>query len=157
MTKPTFGILTFDQVSEISTLYQQIESLKWQCFNGVNMSATEWDHFEKNAFHLVMAEDNRLLAYCRVCPPHTYLPCASFSRVSVQPDLQKNGFGKIIVNNAINFIGSNLDNHVQIVVRRALLGYYKKWGFVVDNNVNSRNNIYHLMTKSLKVMEPSNI
>lgn len=96
--------------------------------------------------HLCGWLHNELVAYCRLLPPGTaYTKLASIGRVSTHPAHRKDGYGKILMQHAIEKTYSIFNvSTIKIGAQQYLIKFYSNLGFKVISEPYLEDGIPHV-------------
>ena len=108
----------------------------------------DFDDKDKVCHHIMLKENERVVAYCRIVPKGIGYDYISVGRVLVLSSHRRKGIAQEMMKVALEFIKNNLDE--KIVVLSAQLyakGLYESVGFKVISDVYDEVNIPHVKMK----------
>ncbi|MGT2932424.1 GNAT family N-acetyltransferase [Streptococcus catagoni] len=100
----------------------------------------EIDQIDKEAIHIFKSDQGRLVAYCRLIPTDQM---TKLGRVLVLKDLRKEGLGRDLVKNAINYSQKQFPDKT-IYAQAYLQDFYHTFGFKASSQVYLEDNIPHI-------------
>ncbi|MEN1968412.1 GNAT family N-acetyltransferase [Lentibacillus sp. N15] len=104
----------------------------------------ELDNCDQDAIHLFLKENNNIAAYCRLLPTGTTFPEASIGRVLVVEKYRGEGYAKIMMQQAIDFItGQWKETTIKIQAQTYLETFYGSFGFQQISDVYLEDGIPH--------------
>lgn len=115
-----FDTLTNDALYQIFDIRNRVFYLEQK------VSAPDFDYKDQKALHLQGYIGNVLIAYCRIFLPDKTSNTASIGRVAVLAEHRKCGYGRNMIEKAINIIE---DHPIFISAQIYLLNFYKSLGF----------------------------
>ena len=135
-----YNSLTKDELYAILKIRQEVFILEQKC---CYLDADSLDHCSQ---HLMLMENNIIIAYLRVIPKYKLYDEISFGRILVKNSHRKNGLGKDIVNHAINlYSNKNIIISAQLYLKR----FYEEFGFCAFGDEFLEDEIPHIkMLKS---------
>ncbi|KPN15494.1 GNAT family acetyltransferase [Bacillus australimaris] len=104
----------------------------------------EIDYRDQEALHLVAKEDNAIVAYCRIFQSGIMYKEASIGRVLVTQAGRKKGYGKILLDKAIEKLNELGETRIKIQAQAYLKSFYESFGFKVVSNCYDEDGIPHL-------------
>lgn len=129
MNKISWVLKKFDDLT--TTELYCILKLRSEVFV-VEQNCVYLDTDGKDAFsyHFCGWQNNLLVAYCRILPPGLAFPQASIGRVVTHPSHRLNGYGKILMQKAINHTYNIYQcASLQISAQQYLHSFYRNLGF----------------------------
>jgi ElaA protein len=135
-----FKDLPIDELYAIMRLRQRVFVLEQSC------AFVDCDNLDQPSWHLMCYTGDTLAAYCRLLPVDTAYPgYASIGRVVSEPDLRKNGYGKLLMTEALAkcselFGPAPLKIGAQLYLRR----FYESYGFTIAGEVYIEDDIEHI-------------
>ncbi len=98
------------------------------------------------SFHFCGWLHNELVAYCRILPPGAAYPqLASIGRVSTHPSHRKDGYGKILMQKAIEKTYALYNVYeIKIGAQQYLLQFYSNLGFIATGEPYLEDGIPHI-------------
>ncbi|HMS51696.1 MAG: GNAT family N-acetyltransferase [Sphingobacteriales bacterium] len=110
-----------------------------------NSTYLDADGHDKKAWHLLAYFDEKLVGYSRILPPGCTFAACSFGRVCVHPQYRGRGWGRILVEEVIKFIDTQLGRQpIHIAAETYLLPFYQSLGFAPVSEVFLDCNIPHI-------------
>jgi len=89
----------------------------------------EFDDIDYKATHVLFEENEKLIAYLRIYSKRGGV--VSFGRVVVAPEYRKRGYGREIVEKALEYIEKEMNiDTVEIEAQEYLKEFYSSFGFV---------------------------
>jgi ElaA protein len=138
--------LSIDELYTIMRLRQRVFVLEQNC------AFVDCDNLDQDSWHLMCYNDDNLLAaYCRLLPLSLAYPgYASIGRVVSEPDLRKNGYGRMLMEEALKHCQSLFgDVPLQIGAQLYLKRFYESYGFSAVGDIYIEDDIEHVhMIKS---------
>jgi ElaA protein len=103
------------------------------------------DNSDQQSFHLFTTNNNIIAAYCRIIPPGIHYNEASIGRVITAPTERKNGFGKLLMQEAIVQC-KNLypKSSIKIGAQFYLKSFYENLGFTQISEIYDEDGIDHI-------------
>ena len=106
------------------------------------------DDKDQKGFHLCAWQDNQLAAYCRVLPPGVSYPEASIGRIATAMAHRKAGYGRRLVQSAINMALEKFNcKKITISAQAYLQHFYESFGFVKKGEMYLEDEIPHIKMK----------
>ena len=104
------------------------------------------DGKDENAYHLCGWLNGELpVAYARLLPPNSAFPEASIGRVITHPGHRKDGYGKILMQKAIDLTLSHFNtNSIRIGAQQYLTKFYNSLGFTQSSEPYIEDGIAHI-------------
>ena len=96
-----FNSISKDELYDVLSLRQRVFIIEQDCFY------EDLDYSDQDANHLLLYEDNKLIAYSRVFPPGIKYDAASIGRIVTDLDYRGKGYGKSITYESIEFLKNN--------------------------------------------------
>ncbi|MGL5574956.1 MAG: GNAT family N-acetyltransferase [Sarcina sp.] len=117
-----------------------------------NVKVEDLDYLDQKCHHVMLKENNELLAYCRIIPKGIWYDALVLSRVIVRKDKRGQDYGYRVCKEALKFIDNNLkESIVQIPSQEYAKGFYEKLGFKVIGEPYIKAGISHVeMKRELK-------
>ena len=104
----------------------------------------EIDHRDQEALHLIAKEDNAIVAYCRIFQSGIMYKEASIGRVLVTQAGRKKGYGKILLDKAIEKLNELGEKRIKIQAQAYLTSFYESFGFKAVSDCYDEDGIPHL-------------
>ena len=102
-------------------------------------------HVGAHGIDLALDDAGQVMAYCRILQPGSAFQEVSIGRVSTHPDNRHNGWGKLIMEKAINFIDDKYGPvAVKIEAQYYLERFYANFGFETSGSVYLLDGIEHV-------------
>lgn len=135
----TFNTLDSAELYAIMQLRNEVFVVEQNC---VYQDA---DGKDVDSWHLIGWDENNLVAYCRILPPGLAFEEASIGRVVSSPRYRKTGFGREMMNVAIEktLIQFNTKK-IQIGAQLYLQDFYSSLGFKKISDVYLEDGIEHI-------------
>lgn len=121
-------IRDFDEL-DVHTLYtllrarQEIFIVEQQC------AYMDLDDRDQASRHIYILEDGHVAAYARIVPKGVAYPEASLGRIVTLAPYRNRGYGKILVEKALDDLAESGETMVKISAQVQALGFYEKLGF----------------------------
>ena len=96
-----FDTISKEELYDVLSLRQRVFIIEQNCFY------EDLDYSDREANHLLLYKDNKLIGYSRVFPPGIKYDAASIGRIVVDEKFRSKGYGKIITTESIEFIKNN--------------------------------------------------
>ena len=134
-----FNSISKDELYDVLSLRQRVFIIEQDCFY------EDLDYSDQDANHLLLYEDNKLIAYSRVFPPGIKYDAASIGRIVTDLDYRGKGYGKIITQESIQFLKNNFpESDISISAQYRLIDFYENLGFEREGNVYLEDDIDHI-------------
>ncbi|MDI9818486.1 MULTISPECIES: GNAT family N-acetyltransferase [unclassified Legionella] len=106
------------------------------------------DYKDQQAEHLLVHEDNKLVAYARILPYDTQ--AMSFGRLATAPSHRNRGLGKQIMAHLLSHLQTHYPQQVICITAQTYLqDFYRSYGFTIKGEPFELDGIPHiLMTKT---------
>lgn len=129
-TKITWNRKKFQDLSKIE-LYRIMELRQEVFIVEQNCAYLDADKLDFKSFHLMGCNGyNDLLAYARILPPGLAYPEVSIGRILTSQKIRRMGYGKILMEKALNEIQLIYGNiPIKIQAQTYLNEFYKNFGF----------------------------
>lgn len=103
------------------------------------------DNHDQNAWHLMGFDENELVAYTRLLPPHTIYSAASIGRVITSSSVRRTGAGKELMRQSIDAVYSLFGKQsIKIGAQLYLKNFYESFGFEKVSDVYIEDGIPHI-------------
>ncbi|SDK30197.1 GNAT family N-acetyltransferase [Sediminibacillus albus] len=110
-----------------------------------NCPYRELDGHDKQAVHLLYAENGTIIAYARLLPRETVYPQASIGRVLVHGQHRKKGFAKALLGKSIEYIATEWkEKEIKIQAQAYLRNFYSSFGFKAISGIYLDDGIPHI-------------
>ena len=129
--------LSIDEVQSIFGLRSEVFIVEQEC------PYQDVDGRDPEADHLLLYENNILCGYTRIFPKNTYFKEASFGRTVVKKKYRGNGYGHVLVNEALKYLKNKKENTIKISAQSYLKEFYTSHGFVEKGNEYMEDGIPH--------------
>ena len=141
---PDWKITSFNELS--ATQLYAIMQLRNEVFvveqNCVYQDA---DNKDEASLHLAGWEGNKLVAYCRILPPGIAYNESSIGRVVVSADYRRFGYGRKLMQQAIEFSLEKFDcKKIKISAQCYLEKFYQSLGFITISESYLEDNLPHI-------------
>ena len=134
-----FSELTLEELYYIISLRMKVFIVEQNC------PYNECDGKDFNSIHIFAAENNEIISYARILLPGISSKEAAVGRVVVSKEYRGKGLAKEIMNKAIDYIKSELnETSVRIEAQVYLEEFYAKLGFKTVSNTFKLDNIPHI-------------
>ncbi len=139
-----FILKTFDELSNVELF--AIYRLRAEVFVvEQNCAYQDVDEKDLKAHHLLLYNEEHLLAYCRILGPKTAYPNAAIGRVVVAPLVRGRGYGKLLMKEAIERTALLFGKHkISISAQTYLRLFYEGLGFLKTGKEYLEDNIPHM-------------
>lgn len=108
----------------------------------------DFDDKDKVCHHIMLKENERVVAYCRIVPKGIGYDYISVGRVLVLPSHRRKGIAQEMMKVALEFIKNNLDEKTVVLSAQLYAkGLYESVGFKVISDVYDEVNIPHVKMK----------
>jgi ElaA protein len=134
----SFDELTVKQLYYIYLLRSKVFVVEQNC------AYQDIDDMDLKAYHLLLCEDDALIAYCRILPPGLVYPECAIGRVVVHPDFRKKQLGKLVMKQAIEQCFVHYNNQdIVLSAQNYLLKFYTELGFKTEGETYLEDDIPH--------------
>ena len=134
-----FNSISKDELYDVLSLRQRVFIIEQDCFY------EDLDYSDQDANHLLLYEDNKLIAYSRVFPPGIKYDAASIGRIVTDLDYRGKGYGKIITQESIQFLKNNFpESDISISAQYRLVDFYENLGFEREGKIYLEDDIDHI-------------
>jgi len=135
----SFSALTKDELYELLNLRQQVFVVEQDC------PFIDADFKDQDCDHLLAYQDNNLIGYLRVAKPGKQYEGPEIGRVVTAEKIRREGAGKILTKEAIEFCASKYPNQeISISAQHRVLNFYQDFGFVPQGEVYLEDDIDHI-------------
>ena len=135
----SFPVLTKDELYELLNLRQQVFVVEQDC------PFIDADFKDQDCDHLLAYQDNNLIGYLRVAKPGKQYEGPEIGRVVTAEKIRREGAGKILTKEAIEFCASKYPNQeISISAQHRVLNFYQDFGFVPQGEVYLEDDIDHI-------------
>lgn len=108
----------------------------------------DFDDKDKVCHHIILKENERVVAYCRIVPKGIGYDYISVGRVLVLSSHRRKGIAQEMMKVALEFIKNNLDEKTVVLSAQLYAkGLYESVGFKVISDVYDEVNIPHVKMK----------
>lgn len=108
----------------------------------------DFDDKDKVCHHIMLKENERVVAYCRIVPKGIGYDYISVGRVLVLSSHRRKGIAQEMMKVALEFIKNNLDEKTVVLSAQLYAkGLYESVGFKVISDVYDEVNITHVKMK----------
>ncbi len=146
MTTPAYNITCrfFDELTA-SELYQVMQLRNEVFVVEQNCVYQDADNKDPQSHHLMIRDNNKLAAYCRLLPPGLAYEQMSIGRVISSPAYRKTGAGKLLLKEAIEACHKLFgEGPIKIGAQLYLKKFYESFGFEQVSDVYLEDNIEHI-------------
>ena len=108
----------------------------------------DFDDKDKVCHHIMLKENERVVAYCRIVPKGIGYDYISVGRVLVLSSHRRKGIAQKMMRVALDFIKNNLDENIVVLSGQLYAkGLYESVGFKVISDIYDEVNIPHVKMK----------
>ena len=143
-----FEIVKFNELS-VDDMYEIAKS-RFEVFVCEQKIVEEQDFDDKDkvCHHIMLKENERVVAYCRIVPKGIGYDYISVGRVLVLSSHRRKGIAQEMMKVALEFIKNNLDEKTVVLSAQLYAkGLYESVGFKVISDVYDEVNIPHVKMK----------
>ena len=143
-----FEIKTFNELT-IDELYEIVKS-RFEVFvcEQKIVEDQEFDDKDKVSYHIMLKENDKVVAYCRIVPKEIGYDYTSIGRVLVLSSYRRKGIAQEMIKVALDFIKNNLNENIVVLSGQLYTkGLYESVGFNVISDVYDEVNIPHVKMK----------
>ena len=143
-----FAIKTFNELT-IDELYEIVKSRfkVFVCEQKI-VEDQEFDDKDKVSYHVMLKENDKVVAYCRIVPKEIGYDYTSIGRVLVLSSYRRKGIAQEMIKVALDFIKNNLNENIVVLSGQLYAkGLYESVGFNVISDVYDEVNIPHVKMK----------
>lgn len=143
-----FAIKTFNELT-IDELYEIVKS-RFEVFvcEQKIIEDQEFDDKDKVSYHIMLKENDKVVAYCRIVPKEIGYDYTSIGRVLVLSSYRRKGIAQEMIKVALDFIKNNLNENIVVLYGQLYAkGLYESVGFNVISDVYDEVNIPHVKMK----------
>ena len=143
-----FAIKTFNELT-IDELYEIVKS-RFEVFvcKQKIVEDQEFDDKDKVSYHIMLKENDKVVAYCRIVPREIGYDYTSIGRVLVLSSYRRKGIAQEMIKVALDFIKNNLNENIVVLSGQLYAkGLYESVGFNVISDVYDEVNIPHVKMK----------
>ena len=138
-----FNELTVDEMYEIAKSRFEV----FVCEQKI-VEEQDFDDKDKVCHHIMLKENERVVAYCRIVPKGIGYDYISVGRVLVLSSHRRKGIAQEMMKVALEFIKNNLDEKTVVLSAQLYAkGLYESVGFKVISDVYDEVNIPHVKMK----------
>lgn len=139
----TFNELTIDELYEIVKARFEV----FVCEQKI-VEDQEFDDKDKVSYHIMLKENDKVVAYCRIVPKEIGYDYTSIGRVLVLSSYRRKGIAQEMIKVALDFIKNNLNENIVVLSGQLYAkGLYESIGFNVISDVYDEVNIPHVKMK----------
>lgn len=139
----TFNELTIDELYEIVKARFEV----FVCEQKI-VEDQEFDDKDKVSYHIMLKENDKVVAYCRIVPKEIGYDYTSIGRVLVLSSYRRKGIAQEMIKVALDFIKNNLNENIVVLSGQLYAkGLYESVGFNVISDVYDEVNIPHVKMK----------
>jgi ElaA protein len=141
-----FNELSLEELYDILRLRNEVFILEQNCFY------LDCDGKDKNAHHLFLKEDDKIVAYLRILNKGVSYPENSIGRVIVTKSFRGQNISNLIIEKAIKFIETELKGtEIRISAQAHLQKLYGKLGFKTVSEEYLEDDIPHVQMLYKKI------
>jgi len=134
-----FDELSVQQLYSILQLRNQVFVVEQNCV------FQDADDKDQACYHLMGFQNDLLVAYTRIVPPHIIYDEASIGRVVTSTIVRRNGAGKALMQESIQHVYELFGNvPVKIGAQLYLQSFYEGFGFVQEGDIYIEDGIEHI-------------
>lgn len=134
-----FGDLTCDELYNMLKLRSEVFVVEQNC------AYCDPDGWDKEAAHIIIEEDDKVVATARVLPAGTRFRQVSIGRVVVDTAYRNRNLGKLLMQQAISFAGEAFHaEEIKISAQLYLRRFYENLGFRQISEVYDEDGIPHI-------------
>ncbi|MTG97664.1 MULTISPECIES: GNAT family N-acetyltransferase [Myroides] len=134
-----FDELTVNELYDILRLRTDIFVVEQNC------PYPEIDGKDKQCLHIYATHQDKVIACARIVPPGLSYPEISIGRVAIAPDYRKDGYGRVLMQLAIEKIAQEFgEQDIQIGAQCYLKKFYGSFGFKPSSDDYLEDNIPHV-------------
>lgn len=105
----------------------------------------EIDNYDQSAMHLFLTIENQIAAYVRILPKETKYEEVSIGRVLVSKEYRGNGYAKMVMKKAIQFVNTEWkEGTIKIQAQNYLHKFYSELGFKQVSDIYLDDDIPHI-------------
>ena len=110
-----FAIKTFNELT-IDELYEIVKS-RFEVFvcEQKIVEDQEFDDKDKVSYHIMLKENDKVVAYCRIVPKEIGYDYTSIGRVLVLSSYRRKGIAQEMIKVALDFIKNNLNENIVVL------------------------------------------
>ena len=140
----TLNEITGVEFYQIAKLRQEIFIIEQSCI------FADLDDLDPVTHHLLVTQNNNLIAYLRVLPPDSAEDPVYFSRVLTARDYRKQGLGDQLIKEAIRYIHEKFSKHEIVISAQTYMeAFYNKFGFERIGTPYTEDGIPHIAMRKL--------
>lgn len=118
-----FDKLTVKELYDLLKLREEVFILEQ------NILYPDLDDTDQSAFHVMVTEDDKMVAYARVFPKGIKYKEASIGRVVTSPAVRGKGYGIPLMESAMDYLITLGEDKIIISAQAYAKAYYAKFGF----------------------------
>jgi ElaA protein len=135
----SYSVLTKDELYALLNLRQQVFVVEQDC------PFIDADFKDQDCDHLLAYQNNELVGYLRVAKPGKRYEGPEIGRVLTAEKIRREGTGKILTQEAIEFCASKYPNYeIGLSAQYRLLNFYQGFGFASQGEVYLEDDIEHI-------------
>jgi ElaA protein len=139
-----WNCLTFEEISS-ETLYNILQLRSEVFVVEQECVYQDMDNYDQDALHVIGVLDGNLVCYARILAPGKKYSESSIGRIVNSPDLRGQGYGKVLVNEALTRCEANWPGQgVRISAQHRLMEFYQALGFVAISDTYLEDGIPHI-------------
>jgi ElaA protein len=139
LCKP-FQSLTLNELYDCLRLRSDIFVVEQKCI------FLDADNIDQKCEHLMLLNNKEIVAYARIVPPGVSYKEASIGRVVSSKQCRGKGYGKLLMDLAINNCRRLHPSHdIKIGAQLYLKSFYESFGFVPSGEVYDEDGIDHIL------------
>lgn len=133
-----FYDLTHDELFDIYQARAEVFVVEQNCVY------QDVDDYDKQSFHVMVKDGDKLAAYCRVIPAGIKYPEWAIGRVLTMAFARGKGVGRILMDASLDVIKENGSGDIRISAQSYLRKFYESYGFQVVGDEYLEDDIPHL-------------
>ena len=136
-----FNDLTLNELYEIAKCRYEVFACEQKIFE-----ENEFDDLDKDCYHIFCKHNSKITAYARIVPKEfSSYNDVSIGRVLVLPEYRRYKMAKKMMDNAIDFVKSELnENSITLSAQEYIKGLYLSCGFLEISDVYDEVGIPHV-------------
>lgn len=135
-----FSDLTTKQLYDLLKLRQDVFIIEQNCIY------EDIDGIDLLSYHLLLySQDDVLLASCRIVPERVKLKSRSIGRVVSNPAFRRKGYGKMVMEKALEELKREGAVHIEIEAQTYLIRFYRSFGFREKGDAYPVDDIPHIL------------
>lgn len=139
----SFDALQSNEIYDMLAIRQEVFVLEQKC------AYQDLDYLDQKSLHLFGKKDNQLIGYLRLLPINIpYEGAISFGRVLTPTPARNQGFGKLLIQEVLDYLKKeNCKSPIIISAQAYLKNFYEKFGFQTISQPYDDVGIIHIKMK----------